>query len=88
VNARRASAALLAAVLTSLPALAAACPTCGVANGRNKVAFFVTTVFLSLLPLGLIGAGLLWIVRNSRSFIAGEFRESDEQSPEGGPAAH
>lgn len=75
---RRLFAALLAAVLTSLPAIAAACPTCGVGNGRNKMAYFLTTIFLSLLPLAFIGGVMLWIVRSSRSFIASEFRESDE----------
>lgn len=86
---RRLFAWLLAAVLTSLPAVAAACPTCGVGNGRNKMAFFVTTIFLSLLPLGIIGAGLYWLSRKGRAFIASEFRESDEDpgpAPEGGPA--
>jgi hypothetical protein len=71
-------AALLAAALVGLPALAAACPACGVGNGRNTMAFFITTIFLSLLPLAFIGGLMLWIARSSRSFIAGEFRESDE----------
>ena len=71
--------ALLAAALLSLPALAAACPACGVGNGRNTMAFFITTIFLSLLPLAFIGGLMLWIARSSRSFIAGEFRESDEE---------
>jgi len=87
---RRPFAALLACALTALPSQALACAACGVGNGRNKMAFFLTTIFLSLLPLGLIGAGLLWIVRNSRAFIASEFHESDEdeagdEAPEGGP---
>lgn len=82
---RRLLATLLAAVLTSLPALAAACPSCGVGNGRNKMAFFVTTIFLSLLPLGLIGAGLFWLSRRGRAFIASEFRESDEAAPVAAP---
>jgi len=85
VRRRRLFAALLAAVLTALPAIAAACPTCGVGNGRNKMAFFVTTIFLSLLPLGIIGAGLFWLARKGRSFIASEFRESDEEAPAGAP---
>jgi hypothetical protein len=79
------AATLLAAVLTSLPALALACPSCGVGNGRNKMAFFVTTVFLSLLPLALIGAGLFWLARRGRAFIASEFRESDEAAPPAAP---
>ncbi len=90
MRARRAFAALLAALLTSLPALAQACASCGVANGRNKTAFFVTTVFLSLLPLAFIGGVIVWLVRNARGWVAGEFRESDEPAdapaPESGPA--
>lgn len=94
MSARRAFAPLLAALLTSLPAIAAACPSCGVGNGRNKMAFFLTTIFLSLLPLALIGAGLFYLARKGRTFLASEFRESDEEpaaeapaaAPEGGPA--
>lgn len=77
----RRRAVVLATVLALLPAVAQACPTCGVGNGRNKIAFFVTTVFLSLLPLAMLAGIILWIVRNSRSFIASEFRESDEAVP-------
>ena len=78
-------AALLAAVLVSLPAIAAACPVCGVGNGRNKMAFFITTIFLSLLPLAFIGGLMLYVARSSRSFIAGEFRESDDAPVAAGP---
>lgn len=78
---------VLGAALVSLPSLAAACPTCGVGNGRNVTAFFVTTVVLSLLPLGLIGAGIYWLARNGRTFIASEFRESDEAARPAAPAA-
>ena len=94
MSARRAFAPLLAALLTSLPASASACAVCGVGNGRNKMAFFLTTIFLSLLPLGLIGAGLVYLARKGRAFLASEFRESDEEpvaeapaaTPGGGPA--
>lgn len=82
---RRILATLLAAVLTALPAIALACPSCGVGNGRNKMAFFVTTVFLTLLPLSLIGAGLFWLARKGRAFIGSEFRESDEDAPAAAP---
>ena len=90
MSARRAVAALVAACLTALPALAQACAACGVGNGRNKMAFFVTTVFLSLLPLTFIAGVIVWLVRNARGWVASEFRESDEAgdgaTPEGGPA--
>jgi len=85
VTRRRAPARLLAvsiaALLAALPSLAQACAACGVGNGRNKAAFFITTIFLSLLPLGIIGALVFWLARNARGFIASEFRESDEDVP-------
>lgn len=90
MSARRAFAATLAALLAALPSLAQACATCGVGNGRNKAMFFVTTVFLSLLPLAFIGGVIVWLVRNARGWVASEFRESDETAdgaaPESGPA--
>lgn len=87
MRARRPLAALLAAALLALPATASACAACGVGNGRNKMAFFLTTIFLSLLPLALIGAGLFWLARKGRGFLASEFRESDEAPATGPPAA-
>jgi hypothetical protein len=55
----RALAAFLAASL--VPTLAHACPVCFDANEANRTAFIATTVFLSLLPLTMIGAIVLWI---------------------------
>jgi len=89
---RRILAAPLAAALLALPSIASACAACGVGNGRNAMAFFITTIFLSLFPLAILGAGIFWLARNAREFLASEFRESDEvepagaPSPEGGPA--
>ena len=79
---RRRAAGLAAATLALLwPALAQACAVCGL-GGRNRSAFFVTTIVLSLLPLGMIAAGLVWIARNARTLLAGEFVDRDE------PAGH
>ena len=87
---RRLLSATLAAAFVSLPSLAHACGACGVGNGRNAIDYLTTTVFLSLLPLGIIGAGLVWLARNGRAFLASEFRERDEAGPaetrEAGPA--
>jgi hypothetical protein len=40
--------------------------------------FLFTTIMLSLLPLMLVGAGLLWIALRSRERLAAEFAERDE----------
>lgn len=66
----------LAALLLS-PAPALACAACAAAVEKNRTAFLGTTLLLSLLPLGLIGAGLWWIARNSREPLAREFEERD-----------
>lgn len=46
---------------TLVPAVAYACPVCFDANEANRTAFIATTVFLSLLPLSMIGGVVLWI---------------------------
>ena len=59
--------AVLGSVLLALPRAAAACSVC--MSGRedeNRLAFILTTVFLTFLPLTLIGASVLWIRRKSR----------------------
>jgi hypothetical protein len=50
---------------------------CVAATERNRGAFFGTTVLLSVLPLGMIGADLWWLHRRGRGFLAGEFEERD-----------
>ena len=55
---------LLAALLIALtPALAHACSVCFEASDKNRAAFFATTIFLSLLPLGMIAAMYWWLRR-------------------------
>ncbi len=55
-----------------------ACAVCVTASERSRLAFFVTTIFLTLLPLALIGAGLYWLARRFGSQWAGEFEDRDE----------
>jgi hypothetical protein len=74
----RASAFLLAVLL---PGAAQACATCTGASDRNRAAFLWTTVLLSLLPLGLIAAGLLWWMRDGREWLKREFVDRDAWSP-------
>ncbi len=69
-------AALAVAGLWALPAHA--CAVCVTASERNRLAFFFTTIFLTLLPLGLIVVGLLWLSRHAKGALAGEFEDRDE----------
>ena len=55
-----------------------ACAVCVTANERNRLAFFFTTIFLTLLPLGLIVAGLYWLSRHAKGLLAAEFEDRDE----------
>lgn len=63
--------ALVATMLLSV--VAGACPVCFQAqNEENRIAFIVTTVFLSLLPFGLVGGLILWVRRRARQVAAEE----------------
>lgn len=69
---------LLAAML--LPAQALACPVCSA--GRDdaaREAFFATTVFLSLLPLGMFGGIVYWLVRRARAAESSELFPTTEE---------
>ncbi len=66
------------------PAVALACPACNGPGGDSPsqaAAFFNTTILLSLLPLGLIGGGVLWLKRDARDFLSTEFEERDPFEP-------
>jgi hypothetical protein len=55
---------LLAATWSTV---AVACPVCFSAKGEaNRVAFVVTTCFMSALPLSMIGAFIWWAARRLR----------------------
>ena len=60
-----------------VPASAWACPFCFSGSPRVRMAFFGTTILLSLLPLGMIGAGVEWIRRAGRGRWAEEFDDRD-----------
>ena len=72
--------ALLAFLLTLAPAAAQACYVC--MSGREddvEFAFVATTVLLSVLPLGMIGAAVWWLRRR--------LREMEEKAPPPQPLA-
>jgi len=59
---------LAAASLLLFPELAHACAVCGQAIGddQSRVAYLITSAVLSVLPVGLVGAFLLWLRHKSR----------------------
>jgi hypothetical protein len=66
VTKRRWIPALVPLMLAVTPALAHACAVCFEANDKNRAAFFATTIFLSLLPLGMIGGSYMWLRRRAQ----------------------
>jgi hypothetical protein len=58
---------LVLVLLHVTPDIASACPVCFDARDRNRAAFFATTVFLSLLPLGMVAGLGLWLRRRARA---------------------
>ena len=53
-------------VTLMLPQWALACAVCSDGEKQNAMAFFWTTVFLTLLPLGLLAALVRWVQKKSR----------------------
>jgi hypothetical protein len=47
--------------------LAHACPSCASPLEENRQAFVDTTIFLTLLPLAMIGGFVWWVRRRSRA---------------------
>ena len=68
-------------LLLLLPAAAHACAVCGAGVDRNRAVFLFTTILLSVLPLILVGAGLLWIALRSRERLKEEFSEREQPAP-------
>ena len=48
------------------PQLADACAVCFSASDENREAFTVTTVFLTVLPLVMVGSTVGWLLRQLR----------------------
>lgn len=67
---------------TLLPAAASACAVCGGGNPANRLAFFLSTIALSLLPLGLFAAGLWWLRRRLGARLREEFQDRDDSPAE------
>lgn len=60
-------AVVAAAILVALlPEAVSACPVCFDSSEENRMAFLGTTIFLSLLPLGMVAGAGLWIRKRAR----------------------
>jgi hypothetical protein len=64
----RALIAVPATLLALAPELASACAVCGAGadEDQSRVAYLLTTLALSVLPLGLFGGFVLWLRRQYR----------------------
>lgn len=65
-------------MLLVTPALAHACAVCGGGTDRMRIAFLISTAFLSLLPLALIFSGVWWLRRQVGAAMSDEFLDRDE----------
>ena len=57
---------LAAAIMTYAPTLAHACAVCFDSEDNNRQAFVDTTIFLTILPLLMLGLGIYLVVRRVR----------------------
>ena len=75
MSARGVLGGLAAAGLSAAPRVAQACAVCS--SGREddvQFAFIATTVFLSVLPLGMLGGAVWWLRRRLRELEASQAR--------------
>lgn len=83
MSARRWTIVVLAALLllAGSPDLAHACAGCIDLKSKNRAAFFATTIFMSLLPLGMASGLWLYVRRRARE-LAGLDGTEGLQEPE------
>jgi len=58
--------ALLACAIASVADVALACPSCASPLEENRQAFVDTTIFLTVVPLAMIGGFVWWLHRKAR----------------------
>jgi hypothetical protein len=79
---RRTISFLLGLLALAAPEIARACSVCGAGReDETRVAFLLTTLFLSVLPLAMLGGLLAWVRWRLRR------RTVDEREPIAPPAA-
>jgi hypothetical protein len=70
---------MAAALVLFTPALASACPVCGLTgNDANGTEYFAMTIMLSALPLAMIGGVVVWV---RRRVIGADESDSPDRSP-------
>jgi hypothetical protein len=77
---RRWSLMLVVVALAAMPDVAQACAVCFDGPGETRRAFFATTAFLTLLPLGMLAGAGAWLRSKARQ---SDTEGADSQSPEG-----
>lgn len=60
----------IALTLVCWPSLSFACAVCFDANDETRGAFLGTTIFLSLLPLGVVGGIIYYLFKRARALNA------------------
>jgi hypothetical protein len=66
-------------LLASLPGVALACPMCLAARDQaTQIAFLLTTVLLSALPVLMIGVGIVWLARRAHAMDLEEREQTGE----------
>jgi hypothetical protein len=59
---------LTAAALVTLPAQQAlACAVCFSGRDESRIAYLLTTIGMTAIPLAALGAGIIWVVRKANA---------------------
>jgi hypothetical protein len=82
VISRRWIAAIVLLLLVAVPDAAHACSVCFDPREENRFAFLATTVFLSVLPLSLVGGVGLWLRKRARELSGLPDVDGEAGSPE------
>ena len=72
---------LASAALLAIASPAWSCAVCAGGNPANRLTFFLSTIALSILPLGLFTAGVLWLRSRIRDRSPDEFMDRDGVLP-------
>jgi len=69
-------------LVVALPDVAHACPVCFDPREENRFAFLATTVFMSLVPLGMVGGVGLWLRKRARDLKGLSTEDRSDSTPE------
>jgi len=74
------SAVVSSVVWMAMPSVSMACAVCGPGDEQSRMAFLISTIALSLLPLGMMGGLIFWLWR--RAVKHAEAQEVEIQQPD------